>query len=166
MNFDPRAVYEGTNGEVTKSFYRHMDSISIHGELATALFRAQKRSSAAKKYRGRKYTSAAYEVKDYSIGEICRILTLIDKSDFGPPAPYVWGWKHDPSTPGFEWLLYVMLPQGEVSFHTSERRIGPDYPGEWDGTHLSEQRILAFCDFVLATESFSDEPSALAHARF
>jgi hypothetical protein len=32
-----------------------------------------------------------------------------------------------------QWVLYVDLPTGQVSFHTAARGVGPDYPGKWDG---------------------------------
>ncbi len=158
MNFDPRAVYVGSDGELTKAFYRELNSRSIHGELATALFRAQKRSSAAKKYRGRKYKSAAYDVKGWSLSEICRILSQMDKLDLEPK--YSWGWKRDPNTPGFEWVLFVELEQGQCSFHSADRLTGPDYTGDWDGTHVSADRIIAFCEQVLATEPSENGPHA------
>lgn len=147
MKFDPRAVYEASNGELTKALYRELDSRSIHGQLATALFRAQKRSSAAKKYRGRRYTSESYAVKNWSMGEICRILSALGNE-------YVWGWQHDPKTVGYEWVLYVELPS-QVSFHSADRLTGPDYTGEWDGKHVSADRIIAFCEQVLSTEPSS-----------
>ena len=157
MGFVPREIYEGSDGVATRNFYEEMNSKSIHGELATALFRAQKRSSSAKKYRGRRYTEAAYSVKNWSLGEICRILTLIDKHTFDPPTPYTWGWKLDPDTPGYQWVLYVDLPQGQVSFHSLDRLKGPDYLGDWDGKRLSEERIIAFCDSIIGTTT---EPSS------
>lgn len=150
MIFNPRAVYEGSNGDLTKAFYREMDSRSIHGQLATALFRAQKRSSAAKKYRGRKYTSAAYDVKNWSMSEICRILSALGNE-------YAWGWKYDANKVGYEWCLYVVLDQGQVSFHSADRLAGPEYEGEWDGTHVSADRIIKFCEQVLAMESSSSD---------
>jgi len=39
------------------------------------------------------------------------------------------------------WVVYFELPQGQVSFHSPTRGSGPDYPGEWDGTHTSQDRI-------------------------
>lgn len=151
MKFDPKRVFDGNDGELTKAFYKEMDSRGLYGQLATALFRAQKRSTAAKRYRGRKYTHAAYDVKNWSMSEICRVLTALGNE-------YTWGWKHDPKTPGFEQVLYVMLPTGQVSFHSADRLKGPDYMGDWDGTHLSADRIIAFCEAILATEQ-SDFPS-------
>ncbi len=42
------------------------------------------------------------------------------------------------------------LPDGQVSFHSTERYDGPEYEGDWDGQRQSEERILAFADGVLA----------------
>lgn len=138
-------VFNGTNGDVTKAYYGALNAKGPSGQLATALFRAQKRSSAAKRYRGRKYTRAAYDVKNWSLSEICRIL----KGNTVIP----WGWKRDPKTVYFEWVLYVDLPVvGQVSFHTAERLEGPDYLGEWDETTQSTKRILEFCDRIMGEE--------------
>jgi hypothetical protein len=139
-----RFVFDQTNGEVTKDYYKHLDSLGPHGQLATALFRANKRSCAAKRYRGRGFKQAAYEIKNWSLSEICRILTA---NDMG----LKWGWKRDPGTPGYEWVLYVELPLeggSQVSFHSADRLAGPDFSGEYDGARLSTERILQFCDAV------------------
>ena len=45
-------------------------------------------------------------------------------------------------------VLYVDLPNGQVSFHSPERFDGPDYLGEWDGLRMSEERIIQFCQEV------------------
>lgn len=134
-------VFNGNNGDVTKSYYSELNAKGIHGQLATALFRAQKRSTAAKRYKGRKFTRAAYDVKNWSLTEICRICQLT--TDF------IWGWKYDAKTINFEWVLYVDTPMGQVSFHSGERLEGPDYSNEWDGQRLGRERILRFCDSVM-----------------
>lgn len=139
-------IFEQRNGEVTKVYYACLCACGLAGELAVALFRAQKRSEAAKSYRRGSSRRASYEVKNWSLGEVCRILLQ-------PSAPaFSWGWKHDPETPGYEWILYVELPSGQVSFHSADRLSGPDYRGEYDGQKLSRERILAFCDAVLTGE--------------
>jgi hypothetical protein len=140
------SVFRQNNGDVTKNYYAEMNDKGHLGQLAVALFRAQKRSSAAKSYRRGKFTSAAYDVKNWSIGEIVRILTQYD-------CGFSWGWGYDRNTPGYEWVLYVELPTGQCSFH-SPHRIGPkNYDGAWDGIGMSEQRIIAFCDLVWCGET-------------
>lgn len=134
-------VFDQNNGDVTKSYYSELNSKGLHGQLATALFRAQKRSTAAKHYKGRRYTQAAYEVKNWSLSEICRICQLMPG--------IVWGWRHDPKTINFEWVLYCETPFGQVSFHSHDRLDGPDFPGEWDGARVCRERILRFCDSVM-----------------
>lgn len=47
------------------------------------------------------------------------------------------------------WVLYVDLPGGQVSFHSAERYAGSDYTGEWDGKHLSAERIIRFAQDVI-----------------
>lgn len=133
-------VFRQNDGEVTKAYYAKMNSMGVDGQLAVALFRAQKRSTAAKSYRGNKYRHAAYDVKNWSLSEICRIL------DSRPGTS--WGWKRDPGTPGYEWVLYVDLPTGQCSFHSADRLQGPDYSGDWDRSKASAERIIAFCDMV------------------
>lgn len=136
-------IFRGNNGDVTKAWYAELQAKGFLGELAVALFRAQKRSTAAKRYRGGRYRRAAYDVKNWSLSEICRLLSRGGHR-------FEWGWQRDPNTPGFEWVLYVDLPTGQVSFHSAERLGGPDYFGKWDGVRgASEPRILAFCDAAM-----------------
>ena len=138
------AILRQSNGYVTKSFYADLNACGFEGELACALFRAQKRSEAAKSYRGGKYRRAAYDVKNWSLSEICRIL-----QSGASTCSMAWGWQRDPATPGYEWVLYVDLPTGQVSFHSAERLTGPEYQATWDRQKISRERILAFCDYVL-----------------
>lgn len=63
-----------------------------------------------------------------------------------------WGWKPDPTQRHAKFVLSVDLPNGQVSFHSPVRHVGPDYEGEWDG-----ERIIEFCESVLGG---SGEPSA------
>lgn len=142
-------VFNGTDGDVTKACYADLQARGFLGELAVALFRAQKRSTAAKRYRGGRFRRAAYDVKNWSLSEICRILIAHDHPCFE------WGWQMDDATPGYPWVLYVDLPTGQVSFHSAERLSGPDYPRKWDGKRgASEARIVAFCDFVSDGKAF------------
>lgn len=136
-------VFHQNDGEVTKAYYAELAKLGPAGELAVALFRAQKRSTRAKEYRRGKWRRAAYDVKNWSLSEVCRILEA-----HGAELGIEWGWKRDPHTPGFEWVLYVDLPQGQVSFHSASRISTRDYPGDWDGSHRSAERTIAFCDSV------------------
>lgn len=138
-----RDIFDGNNGDATKAYYLDLNARGPAGELAVALFRAQKRSTAAKRYRRGKFRHAAYDVKNWSLTEICRVLVA-----HGAALCVTWGWGRDEGTPGYEWVLYVDLPNGQMSFHSAERFAGPDYPGQWDRQHLSEERIIAFCDWV------------------
>lgn len=141
-----KEVFNGTDGEATKAYYTLLNARGFYGQLGVALFRAQKRSQAAKRYGRSKFKGMAYDVKNWSLGEVCRIL-LSQEHDI------VWGWKRDPSTPGYEWVIYVDLPfAGQCSFHNSERLAGPDYPSVWDGDRLSAERIIQFCDSVMVTK--------------
>jgi hypothetical protein len=150
-----KEAFDQNNGEVTRQYYRDLNAKGIYGELGVALFRAQKRSMAAKKYRGKRISAAAYEVKNWSMNEIVRLL----KTEL---MPCRWGWGEDPTTVGYPWVLYVDLVLeewegnvvtrrvfGQVSFHSAERLAGPDYCGGWDGSKASTERILAFCDAAM-----------------
>jgi hypothetical protein len=139
------SIFTQNDGNVTKRYYLELAACGHAGELAVALFRCQKRSSAAKSYRGRNFKAEAYEVKNWSLSEICR---LLQKDNLG----MVWGWARDEKAINFEWVLYCDLPTGQVSFHSADRLNGPNYPKEWDGFHLSKQRIVRFCDSVMAAE--------------
>ncbi|MEZ2347383.1 hypothetical protein [Terriglobus sp. RCC_193] len=137
-------IFDQRSGDVTKAYYTALATCGVEGQLAVALFRAQKRSEAAKSYRRGSSRRASYEVKNWSLSEVCRVLSA-------PGAPaFRWGWKHDPKTAGYEWVLYVDLPSGQVSFHSADRLTpAPDYPGKYDGHKLSRQRILAYCDAIM-----------------
>jgi hypothetical protein len=147
-----RDIYDGSDGDATKRYYQRLCEAGPIGVVAMNLFRAQKCSARAKKYRGGikgvgSFRSLAYERKTYSMEELCGALQL-----HGSKLGINFGWKLDPATPlngGASWVLYVDLPHlGQISFHSPTRMPGPDYPGEWDRERRSEERILAFCEHV------------------
>jgi hypothetical protein len=147
-------VYEGSDGELTRRYYSELQSrAGILGLVALNLFRAQKCSSRAKVYRGGirgrgSYKSMAYEKKQWSLDLLCSVL-LLQAAGLG----IKWGWREDTGVvfgDRASWVLYVDLPEGQVSFHSPTRGKGPDYSGVWDGLHASCDRILAFCDHVYA----------------
>lgn len=142
-----REVFDQSNGDVTRAYYDALGKLGVRGRLAVALFRAQKTSTRAKRY-SRRYRGAAYDVKSWSMGQCCEVLMA------HPDLVAAWGWKPDPSVPFGDapsWVLYIELPNGQVSFHSPKRGAGPDFAGEWDGSHASERLILEYCDQV-ATE--------------
>lgn len=142
-------VFSQNNGDVTKDYYARLNSIGPIGQIASCLFRAQKRSSRAKDYKRGKYRHAAYDVKSWSMSELCKVLEV-----HGSLLGIEFGWQQDHDTVfGQEpsWVLYVDLPQGQVSFHSPERFSGPSYAGKWDGLKgYSAARIIQFCDSVEA----------------
>ena len=139
-----KLVFDQKDGDVTKAYYAGMNAKGLDGQLAVALFRAQKRSTAAKKYRKGQWRHDAYNVKSWSLSEICRVLNAMTAFQLAP----IWGWKKDPNTPGFEWVLYVETKFGQCSFHSADRLNGPDFNGEWKPVPCSEESILAFCDSI------------------
>lgn len=138
-------VFHQNDGDVTKAYYARLNALGPAGELAVALFRAQKRSTAAKGYRRGRHKRAAYDVKSWSLAEVGRILTAHAEA-----LGVTWGWKADPNVlfgESASFVLYVDLPNiGQCSFHSPTRGAGPDYAGEWDGQHRSLENILAFCN--------------------
>jgi hypothetical protein len=139
-----KLVFDQKNGDVTKAYYAEMNKKGLLGQLAVALFRAQKRSTAAKKYRKGSWKRDAYDVTNWSLSEICRVLNVMQAFEMF----FSWGWKKDLNTPGYEWVLYVETPKGQASFHSSERLNGPDFNGEWKPIPCSEESILDFCDSI------------------
>jgi hypothetical protein len=146
-------VYAGSDGDVTRAFYAELEKRGPLGVVALNLFRAQKCSARAKMYRRRAHKGEAYDRKNWSMGLLCKELELYWASRRCSDPVINYGWQQDPDTPGFEWVLYVDLPQGQVSFHAATLGAGPDYQGEWDGKHLSAERVVAFCDSVMAGNS-------------
>lgn len=143
-------VYRGSDGELTKAFYSELQKCGPIGFIAMNLFRAQKCSARAKVYRGGirghgSFKSMAYDRKNWSLDQLSKAL-----QEHGSKIGISFGWQRDPHTPGFEWVLYVDLPTGQVSFHSATRYAGCDYIGQWDGIRgISERRICDFCDLVL-----------------
>jgi hypothetical protein len=166
--FEPYEVFKGSNAALTRDFYRKLERRGPVGLIARELFRAQKSSQRAKAYRGgngvRSYKSLAYDKKSWSLEQLCKILrenhqeARMQLDPTGNTA-MLWGWKEDPAVnhPN-KWVLYCDLGElyGQVSFHSSERFDGPDYPKDWDGKHVSTERILAFAARVLDMPPWSN----------
>lgn len=140
----PIEIYHGSNGAATRQLYEELVALGPAGALAMNLFRACKRSSRAKVYRGRGYKDAAYERKTYSMKELCKILAV-----HGKPLCIEWGFAEDPDQEFHNQVLYVDLPTGQVSFHTDERYADKDYPGQWDGSRDSAGRIIKYTTDLL-----------------
>jgi hypothetical protein len=89
------------------------------------------------------YRGQAYDKKQWAMDNLCRHLAALGE--------LTWGWKKDPAQEYHNWVLYVDLPNGQVSFHTAQRGEGPDYAGDWDGIkNMSPQRICSFVASVFA----------------
>src|SRR5579863_7361061 len=149
--FSALAVFQGSDGDLTKRFYAELQKRGPIGLVAVNLFRAQKTSTRAKLYRGGvrgkgSYKSMAYDTKRWAMENLVKVLT-----QHGAALGIAFGWKEDPKTVFGEspsWVLYVDLPQGQVSFHSPDKLEGPAYAGDWDGTHLSAERVIEFADAV------------------
>ncbi len=144
-------IYQGSDGDATKALYARLEAVGPVGAIAVNLFRAQKASARAKLYRGGvrgrgSYRGMAYDRKQWALDNLARILT-----EHGSVCGLSWGWGEDQHQTYHRHVLYVELPNGQVSFHTDRRGIGPDAPREWDGVRdASPQRICAFVAAVLS----------------
>ncbi len=118
------SIYQGSDGVATKALYARLAALGPMGVIAVNLFRAQKASERAKQYRGGRFRAAAYERKQWSIDNLCTAL-----AEHGVSAGLVYGWGEDETQPVYCFVFYVDLPTGQVSFHSSFRGEGPDYPG-------------------------------------
>lgn len=143
-------VFEGSDGLETSKMYAELSGMGPEGLIAVDLFRAQKNSSKAKVYRGRG-TRAAYDVKQYAMGNLVDALTLHGQA-LGIP----WGWGEDAGQEYHRWVLYIELPTGQISFHGSMRGAGPDFPGTFDRRlGASPSRI---CSWVAALYKAKSPP--------
>jgi len=146
-----REVFDGSDAQATKAYYAALEKRGPAGDVAANLFRAQKSSTRAKRYRGGirgvgSYSSLAYSVKEQSLENVCKALAA-----YGRRLKIGFGWKQDAGVlfdGQASWVLYVDLPNGQVSFHSPKRFSAQNYRGTWDGQRRSEERILAFCDSV------------------
>lgn len=131
------SVFEGSRGEATIALYDELLELGTAGAVAIELFRAQKASSRAKIYRGGGYRGKAYDKKQWAVDNLTRALAEL--------GTVPWGWKQDAKQEYHNWVLYVDLPTGQVSFHTAARGQGPDYAGDWDGIkNMSPTRICRY----------------------
>jgi len=150
-------IYEGSDGAATRAYYAELEKRGPLGFIAMNLFRAQKCSSRAKKYHGGirgvgSFREMAYERKAWSMGLLCKALNQ-HAVDLG----LTWGWARDPLQAMNQWVLYLDLPEGQVSFHSPVRGEGPPYERPWDGLHASCDRILAMCERVMTGVSEKQE---------
>lgn len=145
-------VYFGSNSGATKALLAKISRAGQRGKIAAELFRVQKASTRAKRYRGGirrsdgsydAYRSLAYEKKGECIKRLCDLLQV-------DSVGLTWGWGRDSMNLQAPNVLYVDLPQGQVSFHSTDRYLGHDYESEWDGSYASQRRIIDFCDAVYA----------------
>lgn len=161
-----KQVYDGSDGDLTKAYYAELEKHGPIGIVCVNLFRAQKCSTRAKAYRGGirgvgSFKGLAYDRKNWSMQNLCKALM-----EHGQQLGIDWGWKRDPAQEYHDWVLYVELPDiGQVSFHAASHGEGPNFHGEWDGKHLSAERILAFCDLVASQETASAAEEVIPEGR-
>lgn len=138
-------VYKGRDANRTKALYAKLVAKPPRGIIAVNVLRAARNSEMAKGYKGRSAHAKAYESKDWAIGELCDALMR------DPSVITSWGWGRDEQAVKFEDVLFLDLPgAGQISFHNSYRRVGPDYPGAWDGIRLqTARRVCLWVEAIL-----------------
>jgi hypothetical protein len=170
-----RDIFEGNDAHKTRAYYAALWRRGPIGEFAANLMRAQKASTRAKRYRGGisgvgSFSDLAYQKKGESLIQLCDwLLQNANKPGSaggvlryaGDTETLFWGWKLDPRQAHAKWVLYIELPNGQVSFHSTERFGGPDFPWEFDGAHASAERIISFCDFIFMNPPQDCLPSQL-----
>jgi hypothetical protein len=142
---DVLQIYQGSDASATRKLYARLVQLGPIGVVAVNLFRAQKSSERAKVYRGGvrglgSYRELAYDRKQWSMDDLCKAL-----GEHAARLNIAWGWGVDNAQLVHKHVLYVELPTGQVSFHTSVRGSGPSYAGSWDGIPgRSPDRIMRF----------------------
>jgi len=124
----------------TAKLYKRIGQCGTVGPIAEILLRVQISSEKGKKYRGDS-SGFSYAKKSECMAGLCAVLKDQQQIDYG------WGIDRKCDA---EHVLYVDLPNGQVSFHCFDRIGGPDYPKQWDGAHASGKRIREFAASVLA----------------
>ena len=135
-----REAYYGSSSGASKSVCSRLGKQGRCGRIAAELFRIQKTSSRAKEYLGRvsswsysrSYRDLAYDRKNEILERLCDLL-YADSCGLG------WGWGMDTSQWHAKYVLYLDLPQGQVSFHSKKRYLGDDYLG-WLGWPGGQRR--------------------------
>jgi hypothetical protein len=113
---NPLEVFEGSDAGQTKALYAKLESLGPIGLVALNLFRAQKCSARAELYRGGSLKDMANDRKVWALRNLNSSLLKYSKELRIP-----WGWRRDFNKKALPWKLYVDLPQGQVSFHSTER---------------------------------------------
>jgi hypothetical protein len=133
-----KEAFDTSDAADFRGFAKLLEEVGALGKIAADLLRCQKSSTRAKLYGRSEYRTFSYERKETHLARLCVQLAT---------AGLTWGWQEDKSS-HVPWILYVDLPNGQVSFHCYERFTGPEYPGKWDEQHASEVRVIGFADWV------------------
>ena len=138
-------AFDSRDREVTTAYQNALLCRGRAGQLAFGLFRAQKRSTLAKSYRG-KYKRKSYDGKNEALKYLDAVLTK-----WGDAMGVDWGWKKDPHQDYHNQVLYVHLKDArQASFHGEKAISKRQFRGAWDQRGGSEANILWYCDAVMA----------------
>lgn len=148
-------AFDASDASLTIGYQDALLQRGAIGQVAFGLFRAQKRSAKAKKYR-RSNRRNAYDSKNDAIKYVDAALTLSKDVDYIEG----WGWQYDPATIGYENVLYVQTCFGQCSYHCAQKFSDKVFRWEWDTNSSSRQTVLRLCDAVVGAfepRAFSDE---------
>ena len=147
---DVLRAYQGSDGTLTRRVTQALRGQGPSGELASWLFTAQKASERAKLYGGTKWRGVAYKRKAWALSKLCTFLQEHPDLAVDGEVPLVWGWGRDALNRRVPFVLYLDLPTGQVSFHSTARYSGPDYDGQWDRVpQASPGRVVSFAASLL-----------------
>ncbi len=151
-----REAFDSRDPSVTVSFQSSLLSRGVTGQLAFGLFRAQKRSTVAKKQRRGTYRRGAYDGKNEALKYVDSLLQIHARN-----LDVTWGWGIDRGQEFHNKVLYVDLPTGQCSFHSESPASATVYPKQWDKNSDSRRAILAYCDEALLLPVVALDASAL-----
>lgn len=145
-----RAVdaFKTKNAAETVEFQNKLIVRGEIGQVAFGLFRAQKRSTKAKEFRG-SMRRAAYDGKGEALKYLDSALAL-----WADMLGISWGWRRDPVQAYHDQVLYVDLPNGrQCSFHSDRALSDKQFEGEWIKGKPVFESVLEFADHVMETAS-------------
>jgi hypothetical protein len=145
---DARAIFGQSNSDVTRNWYAEMNQRGFEGQLAVALFRAQKSWDNVENWPMSRFSEQKNRHRRWALSEVCRILS--EQTDFCR-----WGWGEDPATPQWPHVLSLELPRGgTITLYCELRLQGPDYQRFYPYTtaelerSYTRDRILDYCDRI------------------
>lgn len=150
MRGSAQEIFRQNDSEVTKGWYDEMNKRGVEGQLAVALFRAQKSWDNVEKWPVSRFSEQKNNHRRWSLSEVCRIL-----SEHPDLCPWGWGKEDHLATPAWPHVLHLELPRcGSLTFFCEVRLQGPDHQRFYPYTtaelerSFTRDRILDYCDRI------------------